>query len=121
MIAISNCPITGLERKIVEKNTLFYETSKQLVLECFIKHFKDGEVIDNSRIKSYAVSLKADNTTPVNSQTGEQLEDTPENWALPTTIGQFDFFCFLQTIPVTQSELILQHITNADNLGRFNA
>lgn len=34
MINISNCPITGLQRKVTKKNVLFYESTQQLILEC---------------------------------------------------------------------------------------
>lgn len=116
MIKISDCPITGLERKIVKKNILIYETTEQVLLECIISHFKDGELIDNSRIKSYVVTLVASNNTFVDKTTGEEVADSEA----PNAIGQFDFFVELQKVPVVQLDLIKQHITKADLRGKFN-
>jgi hypothetical protein len=128
MITISNCPITGLERKIVSKNTLFFETTKQLVLDCTISHFKGGVVIENQRIKTYGVQLVADNSSYVNKNTGEFITDefneltgeTIKASEKPDAIGQFDFFASLQFVPVIQNDLVELHISRADELGRFN-
>ncbi len=122
MIAISNCPITGLERKIVSKNTLFFETTKQLVLDCTISHFKEGVLIENQRITTYQVQLVADNNSFVDKNTGDFIYDTEELKASehPDAIGQFDFFVALQYVPVVQNDLVELHISRADILGRFN-
>lgn len=116
MIKISDCPITGLERFVVKKNMFFYETTEQVLLECIISHFKNNELVDNSRVKSYMVVLKADNNTFVNSATGEEVESID----VPNAIGQFDFFVELQKVPVVQLDLIKQHIIKADLRGKFN-
>jgi hypothetical protein len=115
MIIISDCPITGLQRKVVKKNLFFFETNERLILECIISHFKGDVLVENSRIKNYTVSLIADNTTFVNGENGDYVDAKDKN-----AIGQFDFFVLLQNVAVKQSDLIAQHIIRADNNKRFD-
>lgn len=59
-INISDCPETGLKRKITNYNLLIYQEYNQIILDCTIKHYKNnGNLIENNRIKSYTRKLVA--------------------------------------------------------------
>lgn len=83
MINISNCPITGLKRKITHKNFFWFESTKQIIIECYISHYDNNNVlVENSRIKSYKRSLVASdsyvNVTNGEVLTQQQLNDREE-------------------------------------------
>lgn len=85
MIKISNCPITGLRRRIYKKNFQWLEDPKQIRIECFIRHFKviglDGEgkeilePVENARIKSYMKPLVASDSLVDPTDNGRVLTD----------------------------------------------
>lgn len=116
MIQISDCPDTGLERFITAKNTLFYETVKQVILECHISHYKNGDLVENSRIKSYQRDLVATDDTPVDPMTGMQRAD----WSNPTSISEYQFFKNLKSVAIIQENMELQIIQLRDYQGKFN-
>jgi hypothetical protein len=116
MINISDCPITGLQRKVTAKDLLIYETDKQVVLRCFISHYKENVLVENSRIKSYSKDLVATDLIPVHNQTGEKLESFDD----PNAIGQYSFFKHLTTVPVAIEALELKYIGDNDLEGNFD-
>lgn len=116
MIKISNCPDTGLERFITAKDTLFYESTKQVILKCHISHFKTGVIIENARINSYTKNLVATVDTKVNPQTGAIL---PYNTQEPY-ISEYQFFLNLKSTLVKQEDIELQIIQSRDLEGKFN-
>ncbi len=136
MIQISNCPDTGLERFITEKDTLFYESTKQVILTCHISHYKDSVILENERIKSYKRHLVATEDTPVNKFTGVQVESfnitessidivDGENVTItavpnPDVISEYNFFKNLKSIPVVQEDMERSIIQLRDSQGKFN-
>lgn len=116
MIQISNCPDTNLERFITHKNLFFYETTKQVILECHITHYKDGVVIENERIKSYKRNLVATESTPVNPLTGQEVE----SFEIEAAISEYQFFDNLRNVAIKQNEMQLQIIEARDSQGKFN-
>lgn len=76
MISISNCPITGLQRK-VDYEFFWYKRSRQIIIQCYIDYYKDDVVAtaNITRLKPYKRALVASDTL-VNSQTGVIM--TPE-------------------------------------------
>jgi hypothetical protein len=79
MISISNCPVTGLERK-VEYDFHWFTRSRQIIVKCTVDYYKDGVPVTGlQRIKPYTRDLVASDSL-VNPQTGEilspaQIED----------------------------------------------
>lgn len=148
MIQISNCPDTNLQRFITHKNLFFYEITKQVILECHISHYKDGVIVENSRISSYKRNLVATNDTPVNIYTGALVTETlitvneivgydvDENpiyetkevistelsdiFKLPNVVSEYQFFKNLKTIPIIQEDMELSIIQLRDSQGKFN-
>lgn len=75
MITISNCPITGLERK-VEYDFYWLTRVKQIIVKCAVYYYKDGEKVEGlTRLKPYIRDLIASNSL-VNPMNGVVL--TPE-------------------------------------------
>lgn len=73
MISISNCPITGLQRK-VEYDFFWYKKSRQIIIKCYVDYYKDGIVATENvtRLKPYVRNLVASDSL-VNSATGTVL------------------------------------------------
>jgi hypothetical protein len=119
MVNISNCPISGLERKITHKDLFIYENRECVILDCYISHFKDGERIELAAIKSYIKQLNANNSVIVNKQTG--VSATEEDIANDMTCGQYDFFKYIvENVPVVINTMILSYIDSNDIKGSFN-
>jgi hypothetical protein len=116
MINISDCPITGLQRKVTRKDLFVSETDKEVILYCYISHFKEGVLVENSRITSYQKVLRATELIPVHNQTGAKLE----NFDDPNAIGQYSFFKHLTTVPVAIEALELKYIGDNDLEGNFD-
>jgi len=116
MIKITNCPITNLERFITAKNLFFYETTKQVILECHISHFKEGVVVENERIKSYKRNLVATESTPVNPLTGEEVE----SFDIEGAISEYQFFDNLRNVAVIQNDMQASIIAARDLQGKFD-
>ena len=111
------------------------EKSSKAVIEVLVSMYANdngdyGQKLSGQGFSPYFSKLGADNDTIVNAQTGEiLLVRTDESDALwqaradmhpDTVMFQADFFLMLrdtQTIEI--GNLIKQHITQADALGRF--
>lgn len=121
MINISNCPVSGLERKITAVDMFNQESTKTITLRCFISYFKDGAPVEKKGINSYQVDLVAATDKPVNKNTGAPAgEDTPEVWANPDVVSEYDYFKGMENISVNQSQLKAAVIEARDLQGRFN-
>lgn len=70
MISISNCPITGLQRK-VEYDFFWYKKSRQIIIKCYVDYYKDGITVTENvtRLQPYVRNLIASDSL-VNSATG---------------------------------------------------
>lgn len=78
MISISNCPVSGLERR-VEYDFHWYTSARQIVVRCTVHYYKDGVPVTGlSRLKSYTRDLVASDSrvSPVDGTiyTTEQVD-----------------------------------------------
>jgi hypothetical protein len=122
MIAISNCPDSGLARKVIKKDLYILESARQVVLKCHVGYFdENGELIKRKGIQNYTVDLVASDS-PVNPNTGQVL--TPQQLANPdlgfTPITEFEFFAALKSSPVKVNDVENAYIAQRDLDGRFN-
>jgi len=69
MIQISNCPISGLERKLTY-DFLWFQTNRQIIVRCFIEHFSGSISINNARINNYYRDLIASDSLVDASRNG---------------------------------------------------
>ncbi len=123
---ISNCPTTGLSRKVELHSFRWDDILKNVVIDLYVKYFKDGDPVIKKGIKTWDITLIADNTTLVDPATGEylEIENDPET-GLPiipvNSVGQYDFFIALAgSGPVDIFGLIRLHIAVADQRGRYD-
>lgn len=145
MINISNCPDTGLKRKITAKDFYKFESVQQVILRCHISHYnQQDEKVENARVKSYykdlvASDLWCDATTGA-LWTPEQvaeykaalqaIEDwnnstDPEKGPQPpapevTPITEYEYFISLTTVPIIMEQMELSYISTRDQEGKFN-
>lgn len=85
MINISNCPISGLERK-VEYDFYWLKRAKQIIVKCVVYYYKDGVQVEGvTRLKPYIRDLVASNSL-VNPVNGQVL--TPEEISVYNTARQ---------------------------------
>lgn len=111
MIQISNCPVTGLVRKL-EYDFLILKTVRQIIIDCTVHYFNNQGVIVNSNgLKSYKRPLVASDSL-INSQTGE-LDENGD-------ITEFDYYDQLGNIQVAIYSQIENIILLRDSQGRFN-
>lgn len=73
MIAISNCPTTGLQRKVVY-DFFWFTQARQIIIKCTVTYYKNGEVVTDSRLKPYVRDLVASDSL-VDPLTGAVLTD----------------------------------------------
>ena len=126
MINISNCPITGLKRKVTKKRLNWYEDTRQVIIKCFISHYDSNDnLIENSRIKSYTRELTASDSL-VNPNTGvlltnQQLEDYKNNVNLGfTPIEEYDFYEMMSNAPIVIKQMLENIIMLRDSEDKFN-
>lgn len=123
MINISDCPDTGLKRKL-DYNFLWYKRTRQIIIECFVEHFKSDSTtpVDNKRIQSYSRNLVASNSlvNPTNGTilTEEQLADISSLGYTP--IEEYDFYKVLAEVPLVLRTKIEELIAYRDAEGKFN-
>jgi len=111
MIQISNCPVTGLIRKL-EYDFLILKTVKQIIIDCTIHYFdNDGIMINSNRLSSYKKLLVASDSL-VNSQTGE-LDNNGD-------ITEFDYYDQMGNMQLVIYSQISNIIALRDLQGKFN-
>ncbi len=120
MIQISNCPITGLERKVTHCDLLNKESINKIILTCYITHYKDGNPVNTEGIRSYDRELIASTDTPYNTITGERLADVPASWAIQGVVSEYAYFKGMENISIKQSDLKASVIAARDLEGKFN-
>lgn len=104
---ISNCPITGLQRRT--SITEFHAVSDKMVLNCFTERLLDGEPVQSQGISPFNVQLVAVDEVEINEQGND--------------IGLKEFTDFKNMLLSGNSNLpqALQSVVyNADTNGRFN-
>jgi len=111
MIQISNCPVTGLTRKL-EYDFLIYKTNRQIIIDCTVHYINSqGNIININGLKSYKRPLVASDSK-VNSQTG-MLD--PEG-----DINEFDYYDQMGNMQIAIYAQILNIINLRDSEGKFN-
>lgn len=119
--SISDCPITGLQRKVVKTELLNSEVQNIVRLTCYVEFYKNGEKVNSKYINGYIKELTAKTDTPVNKLTGQILgEDTPEIWNDENTVSEYVYFKTLETMSVKQSDIKAMIIATRDAEGKFN-
>lgn len=117
MIQISNCPISGLTRK-VEYNFLWYKLQRQIIIECFVSFFDaQGNKIENERIKTYKRNLVAsDSLVDFN---GVLL---PEGTAYDpqSNIYEYDYYAQLGSNQIVLNTQLANIIALRDSQGKFD-
>lgn len=126
MITISNCPLTGLQRK-VNYNFHWFTKLKQIIIECEVHFFKNDIEVDSTRIKPYTRNLVASDSL-VRNDTGQVL--TPQEILdfnqLPFTptyglMEEYDFYAYvLGVTPIILPQLIEQIILVRDSENKFD-
>lgn len=126
MIDISNCPDTGLKRKL-DYEFIWARRSLQVIVRCYISHYNNSDIlIENARIHSYTRDLIASDSL-VHPLTGVLLTD-PElllvennQWIGPTPITEYEFYTLvLGVTPIVLSTIIEATIALRDSQGKFN-
>lgn len=116
---ISDDPILELQRKARVKEFVWSpDNIKSIVLCVEVTFLKNGQVINDSRIKTYSVNLRALNSTLVNPVNGNSVEDG-EN-AEDCTIGEYDYLCNIANGNINIFDIMKATIAKADARGRFN-
>lgn len=120
MIQISDCPITGLQRKLTY-DFYWLTTIKQIIVNCHISHYQDDELINNARINNYDRQLVASDSlvNPVNGHiyTQQELDVEPK----PDTISEYDYYVTVLGIThLILPQLIESIILARDAEGKFN-
>lgn len=119
MITISNCPITGLKRKLTY-DFYWLQSQSKIVIMCYIHHYNDEDVlISNARIVSYQKALTASDSL-VDPMTGHIY--TPEELLTePESISEYEFYVsVLGVTPLILPSLIESIIQARDLEGKFN-
>lgn len=119
MVNISNCPVTGLKRKVVNRDLIIRNLSRQVILECLVGYFdtNDLEIVANG-ISRYTRNLVA-STDKVNPQTGvtltEQQLTNNDPW-----VYEFDFFIAMKDVAIKINQYEVNEILASDLEGKFN-
>lgn len=121
MVNISNCPKTGLKRKVINRDLLVKNLTRQVILECLIGYFDANDVEISgtaSGINRYTRNLVASNDK-VNPQTGVALTqsqiDNNDPW-----VYEFDFFIAMKNVPIKINDYEVAEILASDQEGKFN-
>lgn len=121
MVNISNCPHTGMKRKVIDRKLLIDPMVRQVVLTCIVGYFDANDVeLSGSApgVNRYTKPLVA-STDKVNPSTGVTLteEELANNnpW-----VYEIDFFLALKNMPIKINELEVSEIQTSDIEGKFN-
>lgn len=142
MINISNCPLTGLQRKLTY-DFYWLSSAKQIVINCTVQHFNEGEKIETAGIRKFQKSLTASDTL-VDKRDGHFLSkeeidndkksqepftsfDENNNMIMVTpdydsiAITEYDFYVtVIGKTPIILPQLIESIIAQRDTEGKFN-
>lgn len=120
MINISNCPVTGLQRK-AEYDFKWFRSTKQIIISCVISHYKDEEKVISKGVVDFVKELVATNDTMVNPANG-QIVIADESGNYPEgLIGEYDYYSYVVgTMSIILPQMIEQIILLRDSQGKFN-
>ena len=115
---ISDEPVYGFKRKVeVASIHIGFQNfvDKAVNLNLMVKYYGSNENTPIDIIPVKLVTLRADNTTWVNSDGDIVPEDDPT-----AVMTEYEFFMAMMEIPVVISDIVEAKVTWADSLGRFN-
>lgn len=117
MIQISNCPISGLERKLTY-DFIWLQGNKQIIVRCFISHYSGSELINNARIKNYQRDLIASDSLVDASRSGwvlSQSEINNHNTKLQEIATYEEYLVEYPTLVSNYSSSLTTYNTQYDN------
>lgn len=115
LINISNCPISGMARKVSYKALQHNVDSSEIIITTNVQYVVNNEQLNAKGISPYEVKLKADNSTKVNPANGEFVDETFNG-----AIGQYDFIIGAMQAGTNPFAMIQTNMELADTLGRYN-
>lgn len=116
-VTISNDPITGLKRKVKVKE--FYVNLSSVTLSTETKFFDDQDnEIESKSVKPFNVQLIAVNSTLVNPNNGNTVEDGED--AEDCTMGEYDYLVMVANNPINIFDIMEATILKADTRNRFD-
>ena len=121
-ILISVDPLMNLKRKAIFI-TLDDSGIDSLVISYRIQFYDEqDEVIENNRIRGYYISLRADNTTPVDSNGMYVLDENGNfDWNNPNAImGEYDFIKMAIQAGANVRDMITGGAQRADMFKKFD-
>lgn len=109
-------PNTTRKATIIETNVNHRDKFSYMVI-IIDNYDSNGDIINNSVVRSYQVVLRADNTTFVDMATGDLV---PEG--SPNSIGEYDYIYFLegQVLPYSNQDFKTNVVLRAEQQGRFD-
>lgn len=125
MITISNCPITGLKRKLTYD---FYWLSSQnkIVIQCYVNYYDESDnIIETAGIKSFQRCLTASDSlvdkTNGHIYTDLELSEMSDEEKEQNTMHEYDFYVYVLGItPLILPQLISQIILQRDSENKFD-
>lgn len=108
-IAISNDPISGLERKIYLKEFSWLPLENYIKTVFQVKYFVDGVDATSNRLPSYEKTLYASDNENVNPLTGELVDVEFEGG-----VGEYSFFLAYAENPIELYGLLYSRAIEAD-------
>lgn len=120
MITISNCPVTGLQRK-AEYDFKWFKSTKQIIISCVISHYKDGGKVTSKGVVDFGKELVATNDTMVNPANGQIVLADEEGNYPEGSMGEYDYYAFVVgTMSIVLPTVIEGIILVRDSEGKFN-
>lgn len=115
-VNISTDPLLGFDREVVA--TEFYVSNNVINLVTVASYLDGGKPVKTERLKPFTVILSAQNSTLVNPQTGNTVEDGED--AEDCTMGEYDYLTMVADNPLNIFDLMKAVIAKADTRGRYN-
>jgi len=115
---ISDEPVYGFKRKVeVASIHIGFQdfVDRAVNLYLIVKYYGSDENTPIDIIPAKGVTLRADNTTWVNSDGDIVSQDDPT-----AVMTEYEFFMAMMNVPVVISDIVEAKVAWADSLGRFN-
>lgn len=119
MITISNCPITGLKRKLTY-DFYWLQSQRKIIIMCSIEHYdNNNNKVNNARIVNYQRALTASDSL-VKLPTGELLteEETTEFLAAKKLIDNYNVaLTIYNQNMITYNALLTEYNSHEPRIG----
>lgn len=115
---ISKDPLLNLDRKAKVLKFEWDTRSKEIKLSTVVSFYKGGVLIEDKRTSPYAIELIAVNSTLVNPNTGNTVEDgeKPED----CTMGEYDYLVAVANNNINIFDIMRATIAKSDARKRFD-